>query len=109
MAACSSTSRPANNQTRVPRPSPSGEGLFMRSPERDVEPVLRLRARAEGAPLRLVDLHVVDAGLPARHQALGAELPQFIAVAAVPLAAGVAALVLKAHGHPVLPKAPQAL
>src|SRR5436190_21233300 len=79
------------------------------SPQRDVNPVLRLRPRAEVAPLRLVDLQVVDAGLPPRHEAFRRELPQLVAVAAVPLTVGVATLVLEAHRHPVLPKAPQAL
>src|SRR5262245_51410641 len=80
-----------------------------RSPERDVEPVLRLRPRAEVAPLRLVDLPVVDAGLPPRHQALRRELPQLVAIAAVPLTGSVVALVLEAHRDPVLPEVPQAL
>src|SRR4029077_17806286 len=108
----SSTCRQANNQSTLLRPSPPtdlpGEGLFT-SPQRDVIPVLRLRSGAEVAPLRFVDLHVVDAGLPPGHQALLRELPQLVAVAAVPLPGGVAALVLEAHRHPVLPEAPQAL
>src|SRR6202790_5794424 len=77
-----------------------------RSPQRDVEPVVRLLPRAEVAPLRLVDLAVVDACLPPRHEAMGRELPQLVAVAAVPLTGGGAALVLETHRHPVLQEAP---
>src|SRR4029077_854799 len=80
-----------------------------RSPQREVEPVLRFLPWAEVAALRLVDLHVVDAGLAARHQALRRELPQLVAVAAVPLTGGVVALVLEAHRDPVLVEVPQAL
>ena len=62
---------------------------------------LGLRARAEDAPPGLVDGHVVDAGLPASHVPVVVELPQLVAVAAVPLTGGVVALVLEADSDPV--------
>src|SRR5690606_17609825 len=79
------------------------------SPERNILAVLAFRSWAKKSPLGFGDGHVVDAGLPPRHQALGGELPQLVAVTAVPLTAGVMALVLEPHGNPVLPEPPQAL
>ena len=54
--------------------------------ERELDAALSGRARAEDAPLGLGDRDVVDAGLPAAHQAVLVELPQLVAVAAPPLA-----------------------
>src|SRR4051812_27435950 len=65
--------------------------------ERELDAALVLGAGAEDPALRLVDGHVVDAGLPAAHVAVVVELPQLVAVAAEPLAGGVVALVLEAH------------
>src|SRR3954471_24568559 len=70
---------------------------------------LGLRARAEDAPLGLLDRDVVDARLATAHVALVVELPLLVAVAAPPLAGGVAALVLEAHGDPVGGERPQVL
>src|SRR3954463_16174157 len=70
---------------------------------------LGLRARAEDAPLGLLDRDVVDARLAAAHVALVVELPLLVAVAAPPPAGGVAALVLEAHGDPVGGERPQVL
>jgi hypothetical protein len=41
------------------------------------------------SPLVLFDLVVVDAGVPAAHQAVLVELPMLVAVASPPLAVGV--------------------
>src|SRR3954468_10607600 len=79
---------------------------------------LGLRARAEDAPLGLLDRDVVDARLAAAHAALVAELPRLVAVAGPPLLVAVAApprprrvatLVLEAHGDPVAAERPQVL
>src|SRR3954469_24198537 len=70
---------------------------------------LGLRARAEDAPLGLLDRDVVDARLAAAHVALVVELPLLVAVAAPPLPRRVATLVLEAHGDPVLRERPQVL
>src|SRR3954447_8249174 len=70
---------------------------------------LGLRARAEDAPLGLLDRDVVDACLAPAHVALVVELPLLVAVAAPPLAGLVAALVLEAHGDPVAGERPQVL
>src|SRR5215471_452165 len=76
-----------------------GEGL----------PALGFGTGAEDAALALVDGHVVDARLPAPHQALLVELPQFVAVAAIPLPGGVVRLVLEADGDAVSVERPQVL
>src|SRR3954447_6004313 len=70
---------------------------------------LGLRARAEDAPLGLLDRDVVDARLAAAHVALVVELPLLVAVAAPPLPRRVATLVLEAHGDPVAAERPQVL
>jgi hypothetical protein len=70
---------------------------------------LVLRSRAEPSPVVLVDGNVVDAGLAPPHQAVLVELPQLVAVAAVPLVAVVVPLVLEADGDAVLAEVPQAL
>ena len=51
--------------------------------------------------------NIVDAGLAASHQAALVELPQFVAIAAVPLTGGIVPLVLKSHGDPVVGECPQ--
>jgi hypothetical protein len=66
-------------------------------------------SRAEDAAVRRDDRDVVDAGLAPAHQAVLAELPQLVAVTAPPLAGGVVALVLEAHGDAVAVEAPQVL
>jgi hypothetical protein len=71
--------------------------------------VLLRGARAEDAPLRLVDRHVVDARLAPAHEAVVVELPQLVAVAAEPLAGRVVAFVLEAHRDPVPGERPEAL
>src|ERR1700729_412385 len=78
------------------------------SPKRKVQAVLRRPPWAEVSPLRLVDRDVVDAGLSSAHQAGLVELPQFIAVAAPPLARRIAALVLEPDGDVVVVETPQA-
>src|SRR6185437_7924091 len=77
--------------------------------QREGLPPLGFRAGAEDAPVALADRDVVDAGLAAAHQAVGGELPQFVAVAAVPLALAVVGLVLVAHRDPVVPERPHFL
>src|SRR3954453_9171292 len=72
-------------------------------------PALGLRARAEDAPLGLLDRNIVDARLAPAHVALVVELPLLVAVAAPPLARLVARLVLEAHGDPVARERPQVL
>ena len=52
---------------------------------------------------------VVDARLAAAHVSLGVELPLLVAVAAPPLAARIAALVLEANGDPVVRERPEVL
>src|SRR4051812_2377257 len=79
------------------------------SGERDARPALVLGPGAEDAPVALLDRDVVDARLAAAHVALVVELPLLVAVAAPPLARGVAALVLEAHGDPVGGERPQVL
>src|SRR5258707_14256364 len=69
------------------------------------------RSRTGGGPEKLAvgfkDGDVVDAGFTPQHQAAFVVLPQFVAVAAIPLAAGVVAFVLVAHGDPVVSEGPQ--
>src|SRR5215831_2306086 len=69
--------------------------------ERVLDSALAGRARAEDPPLGLLDRDVVDAGLPAAHQAVLVELPQLVAVAAPPLAMHVMGLVLVPDRDPV--------
>src|SRR5690242_7415495 len=71
--------------------------------------MLALRAGPEDAPLGLLDAHVVDRRLAAAHVALVVELPLLVAVAAPPLAGGVARLVLEAHGDAIAAERPQVL
>src|SRR5690242_16955961 len=61
------------------------------------------------APLAGGDRIVVDAGVAATHKAIGRELPMLVAVAAVPLAAGVVPLALEPHRDAVARVAPQLL
>src|SRR3954463_11493147 len=79
------------------------------SGERDARPALVLGPGAEDAPVALLDRDVVDARLAAAHVALVVELPLLVAVAAPPLARGVAALVLEAHGDAIAGERPQVL
>src|SRR5690242_19723553 len=80
-----------------------------RSLERELYAALPGRARAEDPPLGLLDRDVVDAGLPATHQAMLVELPQLVAVAAPPPALRVVGLVLEPDRDPVLMERPQVL
>src|SRR3954454_12664397 len=79
------------------------------SGERDARPALVLGPGAEDAPVALLDRDVVDARLAPAHVALVVELPLLVAVAAPPLARGVAALVLEAHRDAVGRERPQVL
>src|SRR5262249_48144554 len=71
------------------------------------------RPRARGGPMEaaifLGDGDVVDRGFTARHQAVLVELPLFVAVGAVPLAARVVPFVLEAHRDAVVVKGPEVL
>src|SRR5690348_16558513 len=70
-------------------------------------------AGAGGGPeepaIGLGDGDVVDAGLAAPHQAPFVELPQLVAVAAMPEAVGVVPLVLESYADPVVCEGPQVL
>src|SRR6266700_8186543 len=77
--------------------------------ERELYAALAGRAGAEDAALGLLDRDVVDARLPAAHQAVLVELPQLIAVAAPPPAIRVMGLVLEPDRDPVLAERPQVL
>src|SRR5690349_8980165 len=59
------------------------------------------------SPLRFEDGGVVDARVAALHEAVGAELPLFVAVGAVPLAAVVAPFVFEADGNAVFGEGPK--
>src|SRR5262249_20900697 len=72
-------------------------------------PALGLGAGAEDPALALVDGRVVDARLPAPHQPFLVELPQLVAVAAVPLPRGVVRLVLEPDGDAVAMPGPRVL
>src|SRR5262249_61081819 len=78
-----------------------------RRAERESLAWVGFRPRPEDAPVGLGYWHVVDAGLPALHVSVLVELPQFIAVAAVPLPGGVVGFVLEPHGDPVAVEGPQ--
>src|SRR6202012_2974874 len=73
------------------------------------EGVIAVGPGAENAALGLADPPVVDAGLTAGHQAGLIELPQFVAVAAPPLAVAVMAFVLEPDGDAVGLERPQFL
>src|SRR5690242_10648791 len=77
--------------------------------ERELRAAFGLGTGTEDAPLGLLDRDVVDAGLPAAHQAVLIELPEFVAVAAPPPARRVVALVLEADRDPVPVEGPQVL
>lgn len=79
------------------------------SPDREVDAVFGFRAWSENAPLSLDDAVVVDGCLAAAHETVGFELPQFVAVAAPPLAVVVVPLVLESDGDAVAAEAPQFL
>src|SRR5690606_13223366 len=87
--------RPGRNRSR-PRPGQRRAALL-------------LWAGTEDAPVAGGDAQVVDARLAAAHQPVGGELPQLVAVAAPPPAAGVPALVLEPDRDTVLPEGPQLL
>jgi ureidoacrylate peracid hydrolase len=80
----------------------------LRLPQREVL-ACRCGPGPEDPPVLLLDRDVVDAGLAPGHQAVGVELPQFVAVAAEPLAGPVVAFVLEAHGDVVAVEGPQFL
>src|SRR5262245_30946334 len=71
------------------------------------------RAGSRSGPEELAfgfeNAHVVNARFSATHQAVLVELPQLVAVAAMPLAAGIMPLVLEPHRDPVVGKGPQIL
>src|SRR5262249_46428354 len=79
------------------------------SAQRWAHAALGIAARAEDAPVLLGYADVVNAGLAPAHQAVLAELPQLVAVAAPPLPGGIVALVLEAHGDAVALEAPHVL
>src|ERR671933_745818 len=87
--------------SRLRSPRRSSAVIAFPSLERQRRAVLGLGPGPVDAPRALVDRHVVDAGLAAAHVALVVELPLLVAVAAPPLAGGVAALILEAHRDPV--------
>ena len=60
-------------------------------------------------PLTLPDRQVIDAGKSALHQSLIVELPQLIAVAAIPVTGIVAPLIGESHGHPMVTETPEFL
>src|SRR5260370_37303089 len=71
------------------------------------------RSRTGGGPEKLAiafgDGHVVDAGFPPTHQAIVVELPEFVAVAAEPLAGVVVPLVLEADRDAAVVESPKVL
>ena len=67
------------------------------------------RGRPEKLAVRFGNGHVVDAGFSATHQTAFVEFPQFVAITAVPLAAGVVPFILKTHSNPVVGERPQIL
>src|SRR5262249_46010362 len=79
------------------------------SRERDRLAVLGLGSRPEDPSLGLLDADVVDARLAPAHVAVVGELPLLVAVAAPPLAVGVARLVLEAHRDAVVGERPKVL
>src|SRR6204780_5212570 len=93
---------------RVARGKIRGEPA-VRSVQWEALSLLGPRASAEDPPLGLIDRHVVDAGLPPPHLPGVGERPQFVAIAAVPLTRGGAALVLEADTDPAAVECPQVL
>ena len=89
--------------------SPCGRRVDPGLLDREAALRLGLGARAEDAAVGRLDGHVVDAGLPAAHGALGVELRQLVAVAAPALPVGVVPLVLEPDGDPVVGERPQLL
>src|SRR4029077_18625358 len=71
--------------------APEWQGLL----ERGLDAALGGRARGGDPPLGVLDRDVVDARLPAAHQAVLVELPQLVAVAAPPPAIRVVGLILE--------------
>src|SRR5882762_5600731 len=61
------------------------------------------------ASFAFLDSEVVDASKPQPHQAVGGELPQFVAVAARPTTVFVTPFIGEAYGDPILPAAPNFL
>src|SRR5580692_1412384 len=61
------------------------------------------------APVLLGNLHIIDAGLAAAHQAVLVELPLLIAVGAMPLATGIVPFILEAHGNVIAVEGPEVL
>src|SRR5215510_6085265 len=84
-------------------------GPASRSANGKRRPPLGVWPRAEDAPLGLADRNVINAGLPASHEAIIVELPQLVAVAAIPLATDVMALVLEPDRDPVAMERPHVL
>jgi len=58
----------------------------------------RPRRRPPETALAFADLHIIDAGLAAAHQAVLVEFPLLIAVGAEPLSGAVMPFVLETHG-----------
>jgi hypothetical protein len=69
--------------------------------EREVQSVLLGWPGPEDTPVGFHDSQVIDAGFAAEHKAVLIELPQLVAVAAVPTTCRVVALVLEADCDPV--------
>ena len=74
-----------------------------------VEPALLGWPGSEDSPVSLLDSQVVDAGFPAHDEPVGVELPQLVAVAAVPHVLRIMALVLETDRDPVALEGPQRL
>ena len=69
----------------------------------DVVPALRPAEE----PIRLGDPHIIDAGIPMMHDAVGIKLPVFVAIGAIPLTRIVTVLVGKPHRNAISVKCPE--
>jgi hypothetical protein len=67
------------------------------------------RSRPEELALAFEDRQIIDAGLAPLHQAPFIELPELVAVAAMPLAGGIVPFVLESDRDPVITKCPELL
>src|SRR5262249_8366077 len=78
---------------------------------RDAGVVRRSRTGSgpEELPIAFGNGHVVDSGFPPTHQAVVVEFPEFVAVAAEPLAGVVVPFVLEAHRDAALVEGPKCL
>src|ERR1039458_6673421 len=60
-------------------------------------------------PLRGLNRQIVDGCIPVMHEALGIELPVFVAISAIPLPGVVAPFIGEAHGNARAVKRPELL